>query len=102
MRPRRGFARTVSRINRASWETVRACGTEGRGGDERAIESIVTQREGGGMNRFGGEMGESARDRPEDHAASRRSFADSKAWRRTLISARSMRPPSSRDRKSVV
>src|SRR5438552_4040427 len=92
MRPRRGFARTVSRINRASWETVRARGTEGRGGGERAIGSIITQREGGGMNRFGGEMGESARERPEGDAASRRSFAASKAWRRTLISGMSMRP----------
>src|SRR5712691_1652810 len=41
IRERMGFARTVSRITRASWLTVRACGAPGRSSQVTAMGSIV-------------------------------------------------------------
>src|SRR5207247_10035976 len=44
IRERIGFARTVSRITRASWVTVRASGTPGRLSQVTASESMFPSR----------------------------------------------------------
>src|SRR2546425_4171983 len=46
IRARIGFARTVSRITRASWVTVSACGVPGRFSQVTAIGSMVPSRTG--------------------------------------------------------
>src|SRR2546423_2663565 len=59
MRSRSGFARTVSRMSRASCETVIAAGTPGLGSHGTAIGSIIGKRKSAGMNGCRGEMAES-------------------------------------------
>src|SRR2546421_242153 len=59
MRFRIGFARTVSRMSRASCETVIAAGTPGLGSHGTAIGSIIGKRKSAGMNGCRGEMAES-------------------------------------------
>src|SRR2546427_1124986 len=59
MRFRIGFARTVSRISRASCATVIAAGTPGLGSQGTAMGSIIRKRKSAGMNGSRGEMAES-------------------------------------------
>src|SRR2546430_1575422 len=59
MRFRIGFARTVSRMSRASCETVIAAGTPGLGSHGTAMGSIIGKRKSAGMNGCRGEMAES-------------------------------------------
>src|SRR5947209_6051127 len=57
IRERMGFARTVSRITRASWVTVRACGAPGRSSQVTAMGSISLSNthKVGGINRRRGD-----------------------------------------------
>src|SRR6266566_5769270 len=59
MRLSSGFERTVSRMSRASCETVIAAGTPGLGSHGTAIGSIIRKRKPAGMNGCWGEMAES-------------------------------------------
>jgi len=76
MRLSSGFVRTVSRMSRASCETVIAAGTPGLGSQGTAIGSIIGKRRPAGMNGCGGEMAESVE---PDYDECRSSFADRRA-----------------------